>query len=98
MRKKPGRSAPRLSVRCRAARRSAAEIGLPPEAMSAQPQAKGQTAAAVSAELPVQRWTRGTLASTTDTIAEERPVALVYHDVPHVVMLATPADLEDYAY
>jgi formate dehydrogenase accessory protein FdhD len=24
-------------------------------------------------------------------------VALVYHDVPHVVMLATPADLEDYA-
>jgi formate dehydrogenase accessory protein FdhD len=26
------------------------------------------------------------------------PVALVYHEVPHVVMLATPADLEDYAY
>ena len=25
------------------------------------------------------------------------PVALVYHGVPHVVMLATPADLEDYA-
>ncbi len=24
-------------------------------------------------------------------------MALVYHDVPHVVMLATPADLEDYA-
>jgi len=66
--------------------------------MSAQPEAKGQTAAAVSAEVPVQRWTRGTLASTTDTIAEEMPVALVYHDVPHVVMLATPADLEDYAY
>ena len=66
--------------------------------MSAQPEAKGQTAAAVSAELPVQRWTRGTVSSTTDTIAEEMPVALVYHDVPHVVMLATPADLEDYAY
>ncbi|HYX75458.1 MAG TPA: formate dehydrogenase accessory sulfurtransferase FdhD [Steroidobacteraceae bacterium] len=66
--------------------------------MSAQPEAKGQTAVAVSAELPVQRWTRGTVSSTTDTIAEEMPVALVYHDVPHVVMLATPADLEDYAY
>jgi formate dehydrogenase accessory protein FdhD len=51
----------------------------------------------VSAEVAVQRWTRGTLARTTDLVAEETPVALVYHDVPHVVMLATPADLEDYA-
>jgi FdhD protein len=66
--------------------------------MSAQPEAKGDSPAAVSAELPVQRWTRGALVSTTDLIAEEMPVALVYHDVPHVVMLATPADLEDYAY
>jgi formate dehydrogenase accessory protein FdhD len=66
--------------------------------MSAQPEANGQAAAAVSAELPVQRWTRGALVSTTDLIAEEMPVALVYHEVPHVVMLATPADLEDYAY
>jgi formate dehydrogenase accessory protein FdhD len=66
--------------------------------MSAPAEAKGQSAAAVSAELRVQRWTRGTLVSTTDLIAEEKPVALVYHDVPHVVMLATPADLEDYAF
>ena len=66
--------------------------------MSAPAEAKGQSAAAVSAELPVQRWTRGTLVSATDLIAEEKPVALVYHDVPHVVMLATPADLEDYAF
>ena len=65
--------------------------------MSAQPEAKGQTAAAVSAEVAVQRWTRGALTLTTDLVAEEMPVALVYHDVPHVVMLATPADLEDYA-
>jgi FdhD protein len=52
--------------------------------------------AAVSAQLAVERWTRGALSRTTDLIAEEMPVALVYHDVPHVVMLATPADLEDY--
>ena len=65
--------------------------------MSAQAEAQGQTAAAVSAEVAVERWTRGALARTTDQVAEEMPVALVYHDVPHVVMLATPADLEDYA-
>jgi len=65
--------------------------------MGAQPEAQGENTAAVSAEVAVQRWTRGTLARTTDLVAEEMPVALVYHDVPHVVMLATPADLEDYA-
>ena len=65
--------------------------------MSAEPEAQGENTAAVSAEVAVQRWTRGTLARTTDLVAEEMPVALVYHDVPHVVMLATPADLEDYA-
>ncbi len=65
--------------------------------MSVEAEARADTPAAVSAELPVQRWTRGAIASTTDLIAEEMPVALVYHDVPHVVMLATPADLEDYA-
>ena len=83
---------------CRDGRRSAAgRIGLPPEAMSAEPEAQGENTAAVSAEVAVQRWTRGTLARATDLVAEEMPVALVYHDVPHVVMLATPADLEDYA-
>jgi FdhD protein len=51
----------------------------------------------VSAEVTVDRWSRGATSHTTDLVAEEMPVALVYHDVPHVVMLATPADLEDYA-
>ena len=50
-----------------------------------------------SAEVTVQRWTDGTVTRTTDFVTEEVPVALVYHGVPHVVMLATPADLEDYA-
>jgi len=53
--------------------------------------------ALASAEVSVERWTRGATQRTTDLVAEEMPVALVYHDVPHVVMLATPADLEDYA-
>jgi FdhD protein len=61
------------------------------ESPSAQP-----IPAAASAEVGVDRWTRGRSSHTTDWVAEERPVALVYHDVPHVVMLATPADLEDF--
>jgi formate dehydrogenase accessory protein FdhD len=48
-------------------------------------------------ELTVERWRGGTVTREPDLIAEEVPVALVYHGVPHVVMLATPADLEDYA-
>jgi FdhD protein len=55
-----------------------------------------QVPATVSARISVERWTRGTQTCTTDLVAEEVPVALVYHEVPHVVMLATPADLEDY--
>jgi FdhD protein len=65
--------------------------------MSAQAATDARAPGAVSAEVEIERWTRGTLTRTTDEVAEERPVALVYHDVPHVVMLATPADLEDYA-
>jgi FdhD protein len=65
--------------------------------MSAPAPSTGRPAEGVSAEVSIERWVRGSIARTTDFVAEERPVALVYHDVPHVVMLATPADLEDYA-
>lgn len=51
----------------------------------------------VAVELAVERWRRGTVTRERDLVAEEMPVALVYHGVPHAVMLATPADLEDYA-
>jgi FdhD protein len=61
------------------------------------PVLKSDTSAPTSAEVPVQRWKNGQLARTTDFVTEEVPVALVYHGVPHVVMLASPADLEDYA-
>lgn len=55
------------------------------------------SAAGTAVEVPVQRWKQGCITGTTDFVTEEVPVALVYHGVPHVVMLATPADLEDYA-
>lgn len=55
-------------------------------------------------ELPVQRWpaaaTRGVVAAPAvvmDRVAEEAPVAIEFAGVPHVVMLATPQDLEDLA-
>jgi len=45
----------------------------------------------------VERWQAGRVESATDEVAEERPIAFKYLGVPHVVMLATPADLEDLA-
>ena len=46
---------------------------------------------------PVRRWRGGKVAQLTDAIAEEVPIALVYNDRPHVVMMATPRDLDDFA-
>jgi FdhD protein len=48
-------------------------------------------------EVTVDRWVRGSSLHTTDRVAEEVPVALLYNGEPHVVMLATPQDLEDLA-
>lgn len=45
----------------------------------------------------VTRWRDGKLTTTTDQLAEEVPVAMVYNGVSHAVMLATPKDLEDFA-
>lgn len=45
--------------------------------------------------LPVRRWRDGSWLDTDDSIAAETPVSLTYNSIPHVVMMATPRDLED---
>jgi FdhD protein len=48
-------------------------------------------------EYPVQRWDGAHGVSTTDRVAEEVAVSLVYNGLAHAVMMASPADLEDFA-
>lgn len=45
----------------------------------------------------VDRWHGGQLYQEQDYIAEEVPIALLYNGTPHVVMLATPTNLEEFA-
>src|SRR6185503_5837147 len=45
----------------------------------------------------VERHRGGVHARVEDAVAEEIPVAFVYNERPHAVMLATPADYEDFA-
>jgi len=45
----------------------------------------------------VERWRDGKGQHLDDLIAEEVPIAFVYNDAPFAVMMATPADLADFA-
>lgn len=46
--------------------------------------------------LPALRIDGGQCSEFSDAVIEERPIALSYNGVAHAVMMATPADLEDF--
>ena len=50
-----------------------------------------------SRELRARRIEDGVARDRVETLAEETAVALVYNGHPHAVMMATPADLDDFA-
>lgn len=54
-------------------------------------------AAGVHRTVPAVRVEEDSALAVTEQIAEEAPVALVYNGVPHVVVMATPANLDDLA-
>ena len=51
----------------------------------------------VNTSRQVQDWRAGQLMPVNDQIIEEQAVALVYNGISHVVMMATPEHLEDFA-
>jgi FdhD protein len=65
--------------------------------VSAKPETPIDTSATLPTfrEVQVHRAWAGDVKDVTDFVAEERPVGLLYQGIPHVVMLASPADLED---
>ena len=50
------------------------------------------------ARRPVTQITAGDVRSASDLLAEEVPIAVHYDGEPFAVMMASPGDLEDFAY
>ncbi len=44
-----------------------------------------------------KRWESDRFVEREERVAEEMPVALIYNGLPHVVMMASPSDLEEFA-
>lgn len=63
----------------------------------AQEQAASTGWAAVTETVSRHTWETGQLHRDEDAVVTEVPVALVYNGISHVVMMATPADLEELA-
>jgi len=63
----------------------------------ARPAAPRASPPAGIARRVVERWRQGRCQQLDDQIAEEVPVAFVYNDKPFAVMMATPADLDEFA-
>lgn len=49
------------------------------------------------ARVEIEKWQDGVGTLSFDNVAEEVPVALVYNSISHVVMLASPQNLRDFA-
>ncbi len=47
-------------------------------------------------EVAARQWSPAGVTDRAEQIVEETPVVIVYNVIPHVVMMATPADLEDF--
>ena len=54
-------------------------------------------ASTVLEKLKVDRWKNFTHSTSEDLVAIETPVAIEYNGISHAVMLASPADLKDFA-